>query len=144
MKKLLPVIVSVIVLASSCNNDDRQLTDSTENDINTTTTFLKAALRGDYNKARTLMLQDSLNLQDMDALERIYKERMSVEDKRQYSSASIIIHANRKVDSATSIIHYANSYRKEIDSIKVVKVDGKWLVDLKFVFKHKPDSLYQQ
>lgn len=143
MKKLLPVVVSVIVLASSCNNDDRQLTDSTENDINTATTFLKAALRGDYNKARTLMLQDSLNLQDMDASERIYKERMSAEDKSRYGSASITIHANRKVDSATSIIHYSNSYRKEIDSIKVVKVDGKWLVDLKFVFKHKPDSLYK-
>ncbi|HEX2627610.1 MAG TPA: hypothetical protein VHM26_01315, partial [Chitinophagaceae bacterium] len=111
---------------------------------NTATTFLKAALRGDYGQARTLMLQDSLNIQDMDASERIYKEKLTPEEKQQYAGASVTIHESRKVDSVTSIVHYSNTYRKKVDSIKLVKVDGKWLVDLKFVFKHKPDTLYNQ
>jgi hypothetical protein len=141
MKKILPVIVSVIVLLYSCKDDDRQLSDSTENDLNTATTFLKAALRSDYNAAEKLILRDSLNLQDLEAWKRV---QLSAEEKQQLGAASVIIHETRKVDSVTSIIQYSNSYRKQIDSIKVVKVDGEWLVDLKFVFKHKTDTLYQK
>src|SRR5690349_6068597 len=130
MKKIFPLIASMIVLAYSCGDDDRKLSDSTENDINTATTFLKAALRGDYAHARTLLLKDSLNIQDMDASERIYKEKLSPAEKQQYAAASVTIHESRKVDSVTSIVHYSNTYRKKVDSIKLVKVDGKWLVDL--------------
>lgn len=135
MKRLFPFIASIIVLAS-CGSNDRKLADSTEDDINTATTFLKAALRGDYAQARTLMLQDSLNIQDMDAYERYYKEKMTSEEKGNYANASIRIHETRRIDSATTIIHYSNSFRNKVDSIKMIRVDGKWLADLKFVFKH--------
>lgn len=143
MKKLLPLI-ALVVLAYSCGSNDRKLSDSTEDDINTATTFLKAALRGDYPQARTLMLQDSLNIQDMEAYERYYKEKMMPEEKANYANAVIRIHEKRKIDSVTTIIHYSNSYRNKVDSIKMIKVDGKWLADLKFVFKHNTDTLFQQ
>ncbi|HEX7902497.1 MAG TPA: hypothetical protein VF487_01365 [Chitinophagaceae bacterium] len=140
MKKLLVAIVLVNCFIA-CNETDRQLTESTEDDINTATTFLRATLDEDYTKARSLLVNDSLNMQDMDVYERLYKERTPAEEKTKYRGASIVIHEARKVDSLTSIINYSNSYKKEVDSLKVIKMNGKWLVDLKFVFKQQTDSL---
>lgn len=140
MKKLLVAIV-LLNCFIACNETDRQLTESTEDDINTATTFLKATLDEDYAKARSLLVNDSLNMQDMDVYERLYKERTPADEKTKYRGASIIIHDTRKIDSLTSIISYSNTYKKEIDSLKVIKMNGKWLVDLKFVFKQQTDSL---
>lgn len=138
MKKWIPLL---LVITIACNETDRQLTESTEDDINTATTFLRAALDEDYAKARTLIVNDSLNHQDLDVYQRGYRETTTPEDRQQYRGASIIIHESRKIDSVTSIVRYSNTYKKAIDSLKVVKIDGKWLVDLKFVFRQKTDSL---
>lgn len=143
MKKILPLLSLVMVLVYACNSDDRKLTESTEDDLNTANTFLKASLRGDYTKARTLMLQDSLNVQGIDVYERVYKN-MTPEEKSSYASASIRIHDTKKIDSVTTIFHYSNSYRNKVDSIRMVKVNGKWLADLMFRFRQNTDTLFNQ
>jgi hypothetical protein len=143
MKKILPLLSLVIVLVCACNSNDRKLTESTEDDLNTANTFLKASLRGDYTKARTLMLQDSLNVQGIDVYERVYKN-MTPDEKSSYANASIRIHETKKIDSVTTIFHYSNSYRNKVDSIRMVKVNGKWLADLMFRFRQNTDTLFNQ
>ncbi len=141
MRMINTLLLFLVISFTACKESSRQLTGTTEDETNTATTFIRAALDGDYEKARTLIVNDSLNQQDLDASERLYKERMTAEEKAKYRGASIHIHETKNIDSATSIIYFSNTYRNQVDSLKVVKINGKWLVDFKFIFKHKPDSL---
>jgi hypothetical protein len=124
----------------ACKNEDKK-EDIAEDDINAARYFIKAALEGDFDKARIYMINDSLNNQDIDVSERLYKERMKPEDKIKYKGASIIIHDMKRPNDSTTIVYYSNTYRNQKDSLKVLKLDGKWLVDFKYIFKHQPDSL---
>jgi hypothetical protein len=139
ISRIYPLLL--LVLFVSCNDSDRKVSSEPENEMDAARNFIRAALDGDYKKAKTLLVNDSLNLQDIEASERLYIERMSKEDKEKYRGASIHIHESRKVDDSTSIVHYSNTYRNQKDSLKIIKMDGKWLVDFKYIFKHKPDSL---
>jgi len=85
------------------------------------------------------MVNDSLNHEDLNAIERL-NEKMTKEEKEKYQEASIRIHQNRKLNDSTSMIYYSNSYRNVTDSLKVIKMAGQWLVDFKYFF-HKSDSL---
>lgn len=141
MKSILTTLFIVLLTATACNDSCRKTSGEPENEMDAARNFIRAALDGDYKKAKTLLLHDSLNLQDIGVSERLYTERMSKEDKEKYRGASIHIHESRKVNDSTSIVYYSNTYRNQKDSLKVIKLDGKWLVDFKYIFKHKPDSL---
>lgn len=137
------VVLSALILCLAmfaCNDSGRNLSDEPTDDVNTATSFLRAALDGQFDRIKTFIVQDSLNLQDLDASERLY-EKMSDDEKRLYRGASPHIHERKPVDSATTIIIYSNTYRNTKDSLRMVKQDGKWLVDFKYIFKHKPDTL---
>lgn len=138
MKKFGYLLFALSLVA--CGGDDRQATTTTsDNDIDAARNFIQAALKGDYDQAKNFMVIDSLNLGQLGAIERL-NERLTEDDKRKYQAASIRIHNDHKLNDSTSIVHYSNSYRNKIDSLKVVKVDGKWLVDFKFMFTRN-DSL---
>ncbi len=140
MKKIVYFSSFLLFCLSACNNGEKK-EDIPEDDINAARYFIKAALEGDFDKARTYIVNDSMNHQDIDASERLYKERMKPEDKLKYKGASIIVHEVKKVNDSTTIVYYSNTYRNQKDSLRVVKLAGKWLVDFKFIFKHQPDDL---
>lgn len=140
MKRTLIALAGLLVVAS-CEDADRTKSGEPENDTNAAREFIRAALDGNYDKARTFLVNDSLNQQDLSASERLYNERMTKEEKEKYRGAAVHIHERKVLDSATSIIYFSNSYRNQKDSLKVVKTGDKWLVDFKYIFKHKPDSL---
>jgi hypothetical protein len=141
MKPIYALSLLLLISFTACNDSGRNLSDEADDDLNTARTFIRSALDGDFNKAKTYIVDDSLNHQDLDAYERLYREKMSPEDKRKYREASIRIHEKKDIDSLTSIVYYSNTYRNQKDSLKVIKTDGKWLVDFKYIFKHKTDSL---
>ena len=85
-------------------------------------------------------MNDSLNQQYIDAFERNYNERMNPEDKRGYREASINIHLVNQLNDSITIVNYSNSYKNKNDSLKVVRSNGQWLVDLKYLFYQQPDS----
>jgi hypothetical protein len=118
----------------ACNNSNDQSGDLPENDVDAGRMFIQAALNGDYTKARQLMIRDSLNNQYLDVAERNYQSRMNREDKRGYRESSINVHDVRQEGDSVSIISYSNSYKKQNDSLKVVRVNGRWLIDLKYSF----------
>ena len=123
-----------------CNDADRNAnSNSSDNDIDAARNFIQAALVGDFDRARVFMVNDSLNNEHIDAIQRL-NERQEKEEKEKYQSASIRIHQNRTVNDSTSVIHYSNSHKNKIDSLKVIKTGGKWLVDFKYIF-NKSDSL---
>jgi len=124
----------------SCNNSDKK-DQKAENDLDAARQFIRAALDGDFDKAETLLLPDSINQSYLEQIERNYKERMSNQDKANYKAASIRILEDKELNDSTHIIYYSNSYKNKKDSLRSVRVNGDWLIDLKYIFKYKTDSL---
>ena len=132
------LILQLFFLA--CNNSDQNSSAKSENDIDAARNFIQSALAGDYKKAKTFLLNDSLNQQYIDAFERNYNQRMSPDDKIGYREASINIHLVKPLNDSTTIVNYSNSFKNKNDSLKVVRINGQWLVDLKYSFYQQPDS----
>jgi len=140
MRKKAYVLLVLLHGFIACNDGDRNAnSNSSDNDIDAARNFIQAALVGDFDRAKVFMVNDSLNNEHIDAIQRL-NERQEKDEKEKYQTASIRIHQNRNVDDSTSIIYYSNSFKNKIDSLKVIKTDGKWLVDFKYIF-HKTDSL---
>ena len=140
MKKIFYCSSLLLVSLIACNSDDRQSTSTTsDNAVDAARNFIQAALVGDFERAKKFMVNDSLNHEDLNAIQRL-NERLSKEEKEKYQEASIRIHQDRKLNDSTRIIYYSNSFRNKQDSLKVIKTNNEWLVDFKFMF-HKTDSL---
>ena len=129
------LIFSLVLMGffSSCGNDtDRSNTTNTsENDVDAARNFIRLFLDGELDKARTMLVQDTLNTQIFDAYERIYKNRSALE-KNGYKGSSIQIHSVRTVNDSVSVVSYSNTFKKIVDSLKVMKDDKTWKIDLKY------------
>lgn len=123
-----------LAFAWACNNNDRVTTNTPENDLDAARMFIRNALDGRFGQARQLMLRDSTNDETMDVTERNY-EHMSEANKVGYRNASIQIYNTRDVNDSTRIVTYSNSFKNQKDSIKLVRINSEWLVDLKFTFQ---------
>lgn len=131
--KLIGLGVIVILLLAGCKGGSEQ--NEAETDLGAAKGFVQAALKGKYDRAADFMLHDSLNDERLDAVSRM---ELSPDEKQGLWDASINIHSRKLVNDSTSIIVYSNSFHKENqDTLKVVKKDGKWLVDFKYLFDHE-------
>jgi hypothetical protein len=140
MKNIFYRCALLLVCLSACNSDDRQSTSTTsDNAVDAARNFIQAALVGDFERAKIFMVNDSLNHEDLNSIQRL-NERLTKEEKEKYQEASIRIHQDRKLNDSTRIIYYSNSFRNKTDSLKVIKTNSEWLVDFKYMF-HKTDSL---
>ena len=126
----------------ACNNSDNETeVIKPENGMDAASKFLRAALDGDYTKAKTLLVKDSTNQQMIDIYEWNYNNRMTPEDKIAYKKASIrFLKETHPVNDSVTIVHFSNSYKDKNDSLKVIKANGQWFIDLNFTFQ-KNDSI---
>ncbi|HVT85959.1 MAG TPA: hypothetical protein VHD35_12215 [Chitinophagaceae bacterium] len=132
----------LLFFAASCsNNTDKEK--KPENDIDAARDFIRAALDGKFDLAKTYMLQDSSNTQYLDAVERNY-QKLPDSTKNGYHESSINIHLVNPVNDSTTVIIYSNSYMKDRDTLRVRKINQQWLVDLKYIFEHDRDTLYKK
>ena len=135
MRSILLICFLFLQFFCACTNDERDRSDTTitsENDADAARNFIRSVLDGKLDKARNMLAKDSLNLQLFDAYERIYESHTNSKDKRGYRESSITIYSVRPVNDSTSVISYSNSYKKRIDSLKVMKEGGEWKIDLKY------------
>ena len=98
--------------------------------------FIRASLDGDYEKARFYLLSDSVNLLLISKWQQGF-DKMDRDTRQQYREANILpvnIHAIN--DSVTSYT-YSNSFRKDTTTVKIVRINGEWLVDLKEILNQK-------
>lgn len=97
--------------------------------------FIRASLDGDYEKAKFYLLKDEDNLTLLKKQQANY-QRMSNEDKRSFSEASILPIEIKPVNDSVTNYTYNNSFHpKDTTTIRIVKVNNEWLVDLKSVIK---------
>jgi hypothetical protein len=134
MKKLLTVILFLPFFYACNDNQPVVVSDEPENDLDAARTFIKDALDGKFEQARQIMLRDSTNDQTMDVIERNY-EHMPQSDRIGYRNASIQIYNTREVNDSTRIVTYSNSFKNQKDSLKLIRMNDQWLVDLKFTFQ---------
>ena len=134
MRGFLIISLFLVTFFSACGGNDKDRSDTTatsENADDAARNFIRLFLDGNLDKARHMLVEDSLNTQIFDAYERIYKNR-SKTDKNGYKNSTIRIHSSRIINDSTSIISYSNSFKNVVDSLKVVKENGDWKVDLKY------------
>ena len=136
MKRLV-VCIFALQFLFACNSSEKSGT--SENDIDAARNFLNAALDGKWSEAKTFMLQDSTNVQTLETIEDEYR-KLPNEKKVGYMGADLRLYEPRKVSDSIIIINFSNSYTERRDSLKVVKIGGQWLIDLKYSF-FRTDSI---
>jgi hypothetical protein len=144
MKMLLPFSLICMVLICACNSDQQEKETTSENDVDAARNFIRSALDGKWREARRFMVQDSTNTQLLDAYESNYETHMNREDKRGYREASITLYDSRQINDSVTIVNYSNSYKKKRDSLKVVRLNNQWLVDLKYSFPQTDTTTHVQ
>ena len=144
MKKLAPVTALIFLFA--CNNTTEKEPEGSvrpENGMEAASQFIRAALDGDVNKARTFIVNDSTNKQMLYLFEYKYHNVFTPEDRKAYKTASIrFLKDTHEVNDSVTIVHYSNSYKNKPDSLKVIRMNGQWFIDLNFTFQPK-DSIPQ-
>jgi len=142
MKKLFPLTALLFLFA--CNDSpekEPEVPVNPESGMQAALQFIRAALDGDYTKAKTLLISDSTNKQTIDRYENYYVNSRTPEQKKAFKTASIrFLKDTHQVSDSVTIVHYSNSYSNTPDSLKVVRINGQWFIDLNFIFQPK-DSI---
>lgn len=126
------VALFFILLLCKCSQK-KQLPNT---DIEVARSFIDAIKQEHFNDAADLMLKDEENSQALKKLEEAQSHSIPKEDLEKYKAGDIIINEiTPVVNNAETIISYSNSYNIENKhKVKVVKVNGQWLIDLKYTF----------
>jgi hypothetical protein len=142
MKRTFLLFLFLPFLVIACKTKEEKAAKS-ENNIDAARNFIRAALDGKFQEARNYMLTDSVNLNYMDVAERSYA-KSDQETKNGYRASSINIHEiTEPVKDSVTIVIFSNSFKNDHDTLKVLKQNGLWLVDLKYLYEHNMDTVYQ-
>ncbi len=121
-------------------NEKQALEITSESDLDAARNFIRAALDGDYEIGKKLMISDSANFQYYAEFEKMHT-KLNAAEKNKYKQSSIIVHELTPINDSTTFIIYSNSYKKNRDTLKLLKTDGQWLVDLKYLFNPDSDTI---
>lgn len=131
MKMKLFIAILLFAVLTSCNDTRKNPT----TDIDVARAFIKNILENDFKNAKTFVLDEEMNNQYFELSKKEF-EGKSKEELEKYKNADIIINELKSVNDSVTIVNYSNSYKKEAKSkVKVVRVNGQWLVDLKYTFQ---------
>jgi len=98
--------------------------------------FIRASLDGDYDKANFYLYADSTNRMLLDKWKQDY-DRMDHEERKKYRNADIMPINIQAVNDSVTTYTYANSYKKDTTTVRVVRIKGEWLVDLKEILNSR-------
>jgi len=130
MKKICWSLIVLILLVNACTGKK----EIPNTDIEVGSAFIKDILQNNFKEATTFVLPEETNDQYLSLFKKYFESKSKVE-LEQYKNADIVINEINNVSDSITIINYSNSYKKdEKNKVKVVKVNGQWLVDLKYTF----------
>jgi hypothetical protein len=98
--------------------------------------FIRASLDGDYEKARFYLLNDSVNLLLISKWQQGF-DKMDPGTRQQYREANILPINIRSINDSVTTYTYSNSFRKDTTTVRIVRINGVWLVDLKEILNDK-------
>ena len=127
--KILLGAFSLLILYS-CNTEKKV----PNTDIDVARAFIRDVLENKFAEAEELILKEETNKEYFDLFKKQYESK-SKSELENYRNADIIINEISPVNDSVSIINYSNSFRRDKNSkVKMVRVNGQWLVDLKYTF----------
>ena len=119
-----------VLLLYSCNTEKKV----PNTDIDVARAFIRDVLENKFAEAEELILKEETNKEYFDLFKKQYESK-SKSELENYRNADIIINEISPVNDSVSIINYSNSFRRDKNSkVKMVRVNGQWLVDLKYTF----------
>jgi hypothetical protein len=127
------IVFALLFIATivSCNSGKKK---EPVTDMDVANTFVRNLLDNDFKEAEKYLLKDDTNVQIFERFRKQYSEK----DKailEKYKQADIIVNETSYVTDSVFIFNYSNSYSQADKTIlKLVRIDGKWLVDLKYTF----------
>ena len=128
-KYLILFFLAAVVL--SCNTKTKK---APVTDVEVATAFIRNLLDNNFKEAEQYLLKDETNSQIFERFKKQYSEK----DKAilaKYKEADIIVNETSYVTDSVFIFNYSNSYsRTDKTILKLVRVDNKWQVDLKYTF----------
>lgn len=137
MKSNHSLFLFLLLFLAACGNNKQN--EAQDDDVNTASSFIRAALDGKFKEAQNYMLLDSINNNYLDIAARNY-QKADLDTKTNYRNSSINIHNVTPINNTTTVIVYSNSFKNDHDTLKLLKEKGKWLVDLKYLFEHDFDT----
>jgi len=143
MRSILITISSFLLTLAACNNSEQANENKSENDLDAARNFLDAALQGNFRQASSYMLKDSTNMGYLNVTERKY-QTLDALKKDSLKSASLRFYDTKHFNDSVTITVFANSYKNDKDTLKIVRQGGQWLVDLKYLFEHDMDTLFNK
>ena len=131
MKKFFAFLIVATILA--CNSNPSLIKAEDAQDAGRE--FIRASLDGDYEKAQFYLLKDSINLMLIEQQRKNYQQ-LSSHEKKEYKDASIRpIEIKNENDSITTYRYFNTSNPADTTTMRIVKTNGEWLVDLKSIIK---------
>ena len=111
-----------------CNSN----TQNPDTDIEVARAFIKNSNENKFEEAEKFVLDDKTNKESF-ALFKKYFQSRGKDELDKYKNSDIIVNEITPENDSVTIINYSNSNKKENKTkIKVVKVNGHWLIDLKY------------
>jgi hypothetical protein len=133
MKKLIASFC--IAAALSCNSNDEGGYKKAEDAQDAGRQFIRASLDGDYEKAAFYLLKDSTNMMLFKKQQANYEE-MSKKEKSKFKAAVIRpVAITGENDSTVQYKYYSTSNAADTTTLRIVRRQDTWLVDLKSVIK---------
>ncbi|MFT4022535.1 MAG: DUF4878 domain-containing protein [Flavihumibacter sp.] len=124
--KLLSFFLSLALLAG-CSNDAsfRKAEDAQDAGRE----FIRASLDGNFPKAEFYLHKDTVSLLVFNRWKTGF-QKMTAEEKMNYMDANILPIEITNINDSVVSYTYSNSYKKIPTTLRVVKINGDWLVDL--------------
>ena len=130
MKLKLAFVVLAVISLAACNNEKKV----PNSDIGVAQGFIKDILENNFKEAETYVLKEETNQQYFDLFKKEFKSKSPAE-LENYKKADIIINEISPLNDSVSIVNYSNSFKRDkSNKIKMVRINGQWLVDLKYTF----------
>jgi hypothetical protein len=130
----IPIVSFLIIFLAACNAG--KTFNKAEDAQDAGRQFIRASLDGDYEKARFYLLNDSVNLLLISKWQQGF-DNLDRDTRQQYRDASILPISIKTVNDSVTIYTYSNSFRKDTTTVRIIRVKGEWLVDLKEILNAK-------
>ena len=128
MKQKIYLLLGCFAVLLSCNTEKKV----PNTNIEVATAFINDIHKGDFKDAEQFLLKEEANKELLDRYEQHFKVKPAAE-LNYYKNADVIINEVKDESDSVTIINYSTHYQKEEkNNIKVVKVNGKWLIDFKY------------
>ncbi len=95
--------------------------------------YIRAVLDGDYEKAELYIPPVTEERKFFDRYKEYMRQR-PMEELQGLKASSIIVNQVEPQGDSVVLIHYANSFTKKPQDVRMVRREGAWWIDFKYTF----------